>query len=82
VSHTIATAGTRVVLSKLGLADYPGLLLVGATLGGVMLPILLAESCERLKFPWLFRKPDWLTVSPPAEAKATDRRLAGSSAQS
>jgi hypothetical protein len=49
---------------KLGLSDHPGLLLVGATLGGVMLPILLAESCERLKFPWLFRKPDWLTIKP------------------
>jgi uncharacterized membrane protein YcfT len=82
VSHTIATAGTRVILLKLGLTDHSGLLLVGATLGGVMLPILLAETCERLKFPWLFRKPDWLTINPPAPSKATDRGLADPSAQS
>lgn len=91
VSHTIATAGTRVILSKLGLGDQPGLLLVGSTLGGVFLPILLAETCDRLKFPWLFRKPEWFTISPSAGNPSTgnpsagpqdtNRRLADSSAQ-
>jgi uncharacterized membrane protein YcfT len=62
VSHTIATAGTRVILSKLGISD-PWLLLIGATAGGVALPVLLAISCDRLNFPWLFRKPDWFSIS-------------------
>lgn len=77
VSHTIATAGTRVILSKLGLGDQPGLLLVGSTLGGVFLPILLAETCDRLKFPWLFRKPDWFTISPSAGDPSADNPSAG-----
>jgi uncharacterized membrane protein YcfT len=72
VSHTIATAGTRVILSKLGMGDNPGLLLVGSTLGGVMLPILLAETCDRLRFPWLFRKPDWFTINMHREAKSIE----------
>jgi uncharacterized membrane protein YcfT len=82
VSHTIATAGTRVVLMKLGLGDHPALLLVGATVGGIMLPILLAEACERLKFPWLFRKPGWFTVNIPSGPSDAGRELADTSARS
>lgn len=77
VSHTIATAGVRVILSKMGMADQPGLLLVGSALGGILLPILLAETCERLRFPWLFRKPDWFAISPAERKRPCPTQTAG-----
>ncbi|QQP89805.1 acyltransferase family protein [Skermanella sp. TT6] len=88
VSHTIATAGSRVILSKLGLGN-PVLLVVGSTLGGIVLPIILAKLCDRIRFPWLFRKPGWFSVhirsdDPPprrAPSEPSDHRLADTSAR-
>ncbi|WP_192499202.1 acyltransferase family protein [Skermanella pratensis] len=90
VSHTIATAGSRVVLSKLGLGGSPALLVIGSTLGGIILPIILTEVCDRIRFPWLFRKPGWFSINfrsddPPARTAPpgpTNGRLADTSARS
>ncbi|EWY35747.1 hypothetical protein N825_35845 [Skermanella stibiiresistens SB22] len=82
VSHTIATAGTRVIMVKLGLGGGWVLLMIGATIGGIVLPIILAKLCERLNFPWLFRKPSWFTIHLQPRRRDSDRGLAGPSASS
>lgn len=62
VTHTIATAGVREVLLRLGATDDPVVLTAAGTLAGVALPIAVAWGLQRLGFPWLFERPGWATL--------------------
>jgi fucose 4-O-acetylase-like acetyltransferase len=64
VAHTIFSAGLRIVLQKmLKVQDVSVHLLVG-TVGGIVLPMILAWTCRRFQAEFLFRYP---------AAKKTDR---------
>ncbi len=57
VAHTIASAGLRIALQKGLHTDNPTLHLIVGTVGGVLLPVLLAELCRRFGATALFRAP-------------------------
>lgn len=65
VVHTIVTAGMREVLLRVGLADGAVILILAATVAGVVGPIALAWTLRRLGFPWLFERPAWMTFAKP-----------------
>jgi fucose 4-O-acetylase-like acetyltransferase len=57
VAHTIASAGTRVVLKEvLRVRDGAAHVLLG-TIGGIVLPLVLARLCRRYHADFLFRFP-------------------------
>ena len=57
VAHTIAMAGTRIVLSKLFHIDNICIQLIAGMLAGVYFPLALWWLCRRFKFPYLFMLP-------------------------
>jgi uncharacterized membrane protein YcfT len=72
VMHTIFTAGARETLLRLGITAEPMLLILAATLAGLVLPLLLHAAARRVGAPWLFQRPAWfrLPAARPATAAA------------
>ncbi len=62
VMHTIFTAGAREVLLRLGLTTDPFLLILAATLAGLVPPLVLHGLARRLGAPWLFERPGWFRL--------------------
>ena len=54
VAHTVATAGFRIVLQKGMGVDAPLLQVLGGTVAGMYVPILLDRICNRVGFRYLF----------------------------
>lgn len=59
VAHVLVAFGLMDVLNRIfGLImPWPVWLFIG-TVAGVIFPLLLYRTCERLRFPWLFRLPE------------------------
>ena len=62
VMHTIFTAGGREVLLRGGITTDPLLLILAATLAGLVMPLLLHAAARRLGAPWLFERPGWFRL--------------------
>lgn len=62
LAHTLATAGVRIALSKIGLTD-PMLHLLLGTIAGVVVPLALWLLTRRY-LPWLWQAPKVLTQAP------------------
>jgi fucose 4-O-acetylase-like acetyltransferase len=54
VAHTLSSAGFRIFLQRVFKVQDPVVHLIGGTLVGILIPLLLIEVCDRLGFRYLF----------------------------
>lgn len=60
VAHIFAVTAVRVVLNKADISSAP-IHIIAGTVAGLILPLLLWWICEKIKFPWFFAAPVFLT---------------------
>lgn len=73
LAHIIAAAGTRIGLTLIGVDNPSAQILVGLV-AGVGLPLVMWAVLRRLRFPWLFSAPSFLTRTG-RESIGAQRRL-------
>ncbi|SEE17243.1 Uncharacterized membrane protein YcfT [Rhizobiales bacterium GAS191] len=61
-------AATRLLLAKTGLAENVGLMSVIVTLVAITAPIILDAAIRNTWFDFLYRRPSWARLNPPAQA--------------
>jgi hypothetical protein len=60
--HTIFTGGAREILLRLGITSNPYVIVLVATLFGVLAPLAISTIMYRTGVPWMLERPHWLHV--------------------